>query len=62
MGTARHCGHHNTFPAAFRTQSITATKEYKQRQKLLPNFFFENKEIAFIYVDLGHLLRFEIII
>jgi len=56
MGTACHCGHHNTFPAAFRTQSITSTEDEKAASEAAFHFFL-NKEIVFVYVDLGHPLR-----
>jgi len=40
MGTACHSGHHNTFPAAFRTQSITATEIEKAALEAAFQIFF----------------------
>ena len=56
MGTARHSRHHNTFPTTYGTQSITSTEDEKAASEAAFHFFL-NKEIVFVYVDLGHPLR-----
>jgi len=44
LGTACHSHHHNSCPTGIRAQTITATKKWEQRQKLLPNFFVNVKK------------------
>jgi hypothetical protein len=50
MGTACRSRHHNTFPAAFRTQSITSTEDEKAELEVAFQFFFATiKVIVYAY-------------
>jgi len=46
LGTACHSRHHNTFPIAFRTQSITLTEDVKAASEAAPSFFCNHKVLA----------------
>ena len=56
MGTASRCGHHNTFPAAFRTQSITSIEIEKAASEAAFQFFFCNYTGDCVFLRLGALL------